>query len=289
MRSTSPRSIFLSLYLYVSCPKGDRFPAVQYVLRESYCSGGIFYSRELAQLGRDPGQFIVYSGESSFHIDEDFLRRLREQGVSVPYGEMEELLFPFIDPYIKNRLQPFRNRHKYRNWQRADKTLLQRALTETHVVDRRRIHFLRMGRTAAETVEKTAALYTVLLDKSRDEIEQMILEQEQTLLPREQQSYLFTIFDLQRFFQESYARSIPQALNRERLDSLFVEEICCLASDRNFWQGFPQTDRLPYSLVRYLIMYFDATPEEPTSWSRFARSQRVPAFPSQQLLRQARG
>jgi hypothetical protein len=250
----------------------------QYVLRESYCSGGIFYSRELAQLGRDPGQFIVYSGESSFHIDEDFLRRLREQGVSVPYGEMEELLYPFIDPYIKNRLQPFRNRHKYRNWQRADKTLLQRALTETHVVDRRRIHFLRMGRTAAETVEKTAALYTVLLDKSRDEIEQMILEQEQTLLPREQQSYLFTIFDLQRFFQESYARSIPQALNRERLDALFVEEICCLASDRNFWQGFPQTDRLPYSLVRYLIMYFDSTPEEPTSWSNFGRSQRARRF-----------
>ena len=250
----------------------------QYVLRESYCSGGIFYSRELAQLGRDPGQFIVYSGESSFHIDEDFLRRLREQGVSVPYGEMEELLYPFIDPYIKNRLQPFRNRHKYRNWQRADKTLLQRALTETHVVDRRRIHFLRMGRTAAETVEKTAALYTALLDKSRDEIEQMILEQEQTLLPREQQSYLFTIFDLQRFFQESYARSIPQALNRERLDSLFVEEICCLASDRNFWQGFPQTDRLPYSLVRYLIMYFDSTPEEPTSWSNFGRSQRARRF-----------
>jgi hypothetical protein len=250
----------------------------QYVLRESYCSGGIFYSRELAQLGRDPEQFIVYSGESSFHIDEDFLRRLREQGVSVPYGEMEELLYPFIDPYIKNRLQPFRNRHKYRNWQRADKTLLQRALTETHVVDRRRIHFLRMGRTTAETVEKTAALYTVLLDKSRDEIEQMILEQEQTLLPREQQSYLFTIFDLQRFFQESYARSIPQALNRERLDSLFVEEICSLASDRNFWQGFPQTDRLPYSLVRYLIMYFDSTPEEPTSWSNFGRSQRARRF-----------
>jgi hypothetical protein len=250
----------------------------QYVLRESYRSGGILYSRELAELGRDPGRFIVYSGESSFHIDEDFLGRLRLQGVTAPYGELEELLFPFIDPYIKNRLQPFRNRHTYRNWQRADEAVLGRALNETHAMDRRRIHFLRMGRTSAETVDKTSALYIILLDKSRDEIEQMILEREQALPPRDYQSYLFTIFDLQRFFQESYARSIPQALNRERLDTLFVEEICRLAADRDFWQGFAQNGRLPYSLVRYLIMYFDAAPEEPATWSRFSRSQRSRRF-----------
>jgi hypothetical protein len=246
----------------------------QYFLRESYRSGGILYSRELAELGRDPGRFIVYSSESSFHIDEDFLRRLRLLGVTAPYNELEELFFPFVDPYIKNRQQPFRNRNAYRHWQRADEHLLQRALDETHAMDRRRIHFLRMGRTSAETVEKTAAMYTVLLDKSRDEIEQLILDRELTLLSRDIQSYLFTIFDLQRFFQESYARSIPQALNRERLDTLFVEEICRLAADRDFWQGFALNDRLPYSLVRYLIMYFDAPPEEPAAWSRFARAQR---------------
>jgi hypothetical protein len=187
---------------------------------------------------------------------------------------VEDLLYPFIDPYIKNKLQPFRNRHKYRSWQRADEALLHRALTETHIVDRRRIHFLRMGRTSPEIVDKTAALYTILLDKSRDEIEQIMFEREQVLPPREHQIYLFTVFDLQRFFKESYARSIPQALNREQLDAFFVEEICRLAADNNFWQGFGQTGRLPYPLVRYLIMYFDATPEEPVSWSRFSRSRR---------------
>jgi hypothetical protein len=249
-----------------------------YVLRESYRSGDIFYSREIAELGRDPGRFFVYSDESSFHINEHFLRRLGEQGVAFSYGELEELLFPFLDPYLKNKLQPFRNRHKYRNWQRADEALLHRALTETHAVDRRRIHFLRMGRTSPETVEKTSALYTILLDKSRDEIEQIMLEREQALPPREHQTYLFTVFDLQRFFKESYARSIPQALNREQLDALFVEEICRLAADRNFWQGFGQTGRLPYPLVRYLIMYFDAAPEEPVNWSGFTRSRRSRRF-----------
>ncbi|NLX18864.1 MAG: hypothetical protein GXY53_06235, partial [Desulfobulbus sp.] len=220
----------------------------RYTLRESYRSDGVLYSRELADLGSDPGQCIVYPDESSFYIDEQFLQQLRDQGVHVIDSELEELLFPFLDPYIQNRLRPFRHRSKYRNWRPADEALRRRALEETHVFDRRRIHFLRMGRTSSEIVDKTAPLYVVLLDKSRDEIEQMILVQEQQLPPRDYQSYLFTIFDLQRFFQQSYARSIPQALDRDKLDSLFVQEICNLAAEADFWRGFPLHDRLPYTL-----------------------------------------
>lgn len=251
----------------------------QYLLRESYRSDGILYSRELADLGSDPGRCIVYPDESSFYIDEEFLQQLRDQGVKVIDSELEELLFPFLDPYIKNRLQPFRHRSKYRNWRLADETVRRRALEETHIFDRRRVHFLRMGRTSEEIVDKTAPLYIALLDKSRDEIEQMILEQEQQLPPRDYQSYLFTIFNLQRFFQQSYARSIPQALDRDQLDALFVQEICSLAADAEFWCGFSRHhDRLPYTLVRYLIMYFDTAPAEPISWSNFGRRARAGRF-----------
>ncbi len=246
----------------------------KYVLRESYLNGGILCSRDLADLGRDPGRFLVYSSETSFHLDETFLRGLRDQGLTASYSELENLFFPFVDPYLQNRLQPFRNRHKYRQWQPADERLRTRAMNETHSMDRKRLHFLRLGRTSAETVDKTAALYTLLLDKSRDEIEQMLMVQEQALPPREYQQYLFAIFDLQRFFPESYARSIPQALNREQLDALFVEEVCRLAADSSFWLGFPRTDCLPLYLVRYLVMYFDAAPEEPLAWTRFSRSSR---------------
>ncbi len=245
-----------------------------YILRESYLSGGIFCSRDLEDLGRDPGRFIVYSSETSFHIDEDLLRRLQDKGAAASDSELEELLFPFVDPYIKNRLQPFRNRHKYRSWQPAAETLRNRALHETHAIDRRRLHFLRLGRTSVETVDKSQALYIILLDKSRDEIEQLILAQEQVLPPREYQQYLFTIFALERFFPESFARSIPQALDCERLDILFVEEVCRLAVDPTFWQGVLPFDCLPPYLVRYLIMYFDAAPEEPMGWARFARFTR---------------
>ena len=246
-----------------------------YILRESYRDGALYRARDLADLGPDPATVVVYSGETSFHLDEDFLHRLRESGVTAPYAELEELLFPFLDPYIRGRLQPFRNRSRYRSWQPVDVHIRRRALAETHAMDRRRLHFLRLGRGSAETVDKTAVLYTVLLDKSRDEIEQLIMAREQALPPREYQNYLFAIFDLQRFFRESYARSIPQALNRDRLDDLFVAEICRLAEDRAFWLGFPRNDRLPAYLVRYLLMYFDAAPEEPTGWARFARSRRT--------------
>lgn len=249
-----------------------------YILRESYRNGDVLLSRDLADLGRDPGRFIVYSSESSFHLNEDFLRGLRAQGVTAPYSELEALFFPFVDPYIQNRVQPFRNRSRYRAWQPASEALRQRAMQETHIMDRRRLHYLRMGRISPETVNKTEALYTILLDKSRDEIEQLIMAREQALPPHEYQSYLFAIFDLQRFFQESYARSIPQALNRDRMDTLIVEEICRLAADRDFWQGYPATACLPHYLIRYLIMYFDAVPDEPAAWARFTRFSRTRRF-----------
>lgn len=249
-----------------------------YVLRESYADGDLFRSRDLADLGPDPGTLFVYTGETSFHVDEAFVRRLGELGVTASYTELEDLLFPFLDPYLKARLQPFRDRHRYRGWRPADGALRRRALEETHAVDRRRLHFLRLGRTSAETVDKTAALYTVLLDKSRDEIEQLIHAREQALPPREIQQYLFAAFDLERFFAESYARSMPQALDRGRLDELFVEEVCRLAADPDFWRGYPRSGRLPEPLVRYLILYFDTTPDEPVRFARFDRSSRARRF-----------
>ena len=246
----------------------------RYILRESYRDGNIYLSRDLADLGPDPGRCFVYSGETAFHLDETFLHNLRDQGLKASYAELEDLLFPFLDPYLKNRLQSFRHRNKYRSWQPASEQLRQRALTETHALDQRRLHFLRLGRSALGTVDKAAVLYTLLLDKSRDEIEQLILEQEQALPPREYQHYLFAMFDLQRFFQESYARSIPQALDRERLDSLFLQELCRMAGDELFWQGYPQTGRLPAPLIRYLIMYFDAVPQPAEAWARFGQRRR---------------
>lgn len=251
-----------------------------YILRETYHHGGILCSRDLADLGGNPGAIFVYDDDASFHIDEAFLHRLREQGVAASDNELEDLFFPFLDPYIRQRVQPFRDRAQYRNWRPTDAVLLQRALEETQPMDRRRLHFLRLGRSSVEAFEKTAAFYTVLLDKSRDEIEQMIREQELILKPREYQSYLFGIFDLQRFFKESYARTMPQALDREQLDTLLLQEVCRCAADAVFWQGYPLHQGLQPPLIRYLVMYFDGVPEQTPAWARFADSARSRRFHS---------
>ena len=96
--------------------------------------------RSYYDLGGDPGSVFVYDDEASCHIDEAFVRKLQALGVDANHTELEELLFPFVDPYIRNRQQPFRSRSKYRNWRPADAKLRQRALEETQAMDRRRLH-----------------------------------------------------------------------------------------------------------------------------------------------------
>ncbi len=240
-----------------------------FVLRETVRSCGLLCSRDLIDLGPDPGAIFIYDDDSSFRIDETVLQRLRDLGVQATDAELEELFFPFLDPYLRQRLQPFRSRSKYRNWRPVDADMRRRAMEETQAMDRRRLHFLRLGRSSGEDNDKSAALFTSLLDKCRDEIEQMIREQEFGLKTREYQSYLFAIFDLQRFFKESYARTIPQALNRERLDELFVAEVCRSAADGDFWRSYAFAGCLPPPLLRYLIMYFDSVPEQTPAWTRF--------------------
>ncbi len=238
----------------------------EFVLRESYPQGETFVCRDVANLGQNPGDYLVYSGGNSFYINDQLIERLRAQGVKTPYAELEDLFFPYVDAEIRFQLEPFRERSRYRNWKRADDSLRKRALEETHSFDRRRLHYLRLGRSSVQAVEKTPALYITLLDKSRDEIEQLILMQEQALQTRDLQYYLFSIFDLQRHFQESYARSMPHALERERVDAVFLDDFCALAGDQAFWQGYPRKQGLPGYLLRYLFMYFDLIPEELPHW-----------------------
>ena len=269
----------------------------EFVLRESYRRDDYFACRDVARLGQDPGDYLVSSGGNAFHIDEELIQLLRAQGVRTPYTELEDLFFPYVDPEIRIHLEPFRMRSRYRNWKRADDSLRKRALEETHAFDRRRLHYLRLGRSSVQAVEKTPALYIFLLDKSRDEIEQHILVQEQVLQARDLQYYLFSIFDLQRYFQESYARSMPHALERDKVDGFFLEELCRLARDERFWQGYPvdfKKNVLPYYLRRYLFMYFDLIPDELPHWRasfsgrsrRFRNSGSSAPGPGQNLSRQ---
>jgi hypothetical protein len=70
-------------------------------------------------------------------------------------------------------------------------------------------------------------------------------------------TYLFAAFDLQRFFPESFAKRLPEALDPGKMDKVFEEEICRLQRDGSFWAGEKNEGILHEYLIRYVIMYFD--------------------------------
>ena len=96
-----------------------------------------------------------------------------------------------------------------------------------------------------------------MLGKSRDEKEQYFIDQEMVLYEDQVKEYLFSVFNLQQHFSESYARIIPQALDQEKLDAFFVDELCRLNNDASLWQGMAPVEGLQPYLIRYLILFFD--------------------------------
>jgi hypothetical protein len=100
-------------------------------------------------------------------------------------------------------------------------------------------------------------LFRSLCNKSRDEIEQGFVSMEDELAPREYKTYTFTIFNLQQFFYESFAAKHPELLSPDKVDDHFIDEVCRLNTDRNFWAGMKTGERLHHYLIRYVLMYFD--------------------------------
>ena len=245
---------------------------LHFQLRESYHDGEVYRHRDMIDLGSDPEKYIVYPGGSSFYIDDQLFDTLKSSGFDVDYDEVESFFLPFLDPYIRTKLDRFLNRGKGRNWRRMDKEARRYVLDQTHVFDRRRIHFLRFGQTDLRELDRSPSLYKILLNKSRDELEQLMLEREQDLSPNEYKRYIFTIFDIQRHFIESCARTMPHALNSDRIDDCFLKELCGLDKDKQFWQGMVREAGLVSYMIRYVIMFFDYSFPGGQTWNEFFRS-----------------
>lgn len=99
-------------------------------------------------------------------------------------------------------------------------------------------------------------MFRPLLDKSRDELEQFFAREEQVLEGNEFRLYVYVIFQLERFFTESAARVMPEALDKERLEEVFEVEFHTLFEDSSFRAGLGETALQQY-LGRYLVMFHD--------------------------------
>lgn len=229
-----------------------------YFIRESYRCEDKILSRDLIELGPDPGRFIIYPGGNSFYIDETIEERLSDIGHEADPSRLEDIFWRFLHPEIKRVLEPFRSREKRHRADRRRKGPQPDLAARFHIFDMRRIHFLRFGQTDQRNIRHLPAkMFRMMHNKSRDEIEQMFMDLELELAVREYKTYAYVIFDLQQYFSESFARSNPRMLGQNQVDEHFIEQVCRLNSDRRFWAGLPAGNGLNEYLQRYVIMYFD--------------------------------
>lgn len=239
---------------------------IHYSIRESYREGDHFLSRDLFYLGTDPAKYIIYPGGNSFYIDPVIEDRLDALDVALQDNNLEDIFWRFLDPRIQHALEHFRHRETLSRKSRASKGKLAKDESQVHIFDRRRLHYLKFGRTEQGYLWLVPQkLFNVLRNKSRDEIEQLFLDMESQLNPREYKAYAYVIFNINQFFTESFAKKRPQFLKQSDVDDHFIEEICSLNQDLTFWAGMQTASRLHEYLVRYVLMYFDYD-FAPRSW-----------------------
>ena len=232
---------------------------LHYVIRESYQKDDVLLSRDLMELGMDPAQFIIYPGGNAFYIDTKIEDRLHELGVDDNLDELENIFWRFIRPEIRRVLEPFRHREERHRANRRNAAAPERVtMAPIHIFDKRRVHFLKFGQPDQRNIGRMPPkFFRGLHNKSRDEIEHWFMDMEGELNSREYKIYTYTIFDLQKFFYESFAAGNPQLLSQEKVDGHFIEQICRLNEDPLFWSGMNLKDRLHSHLIRYVLMHFD--------------------------------
>lgn len=232
---------------------------IHYTIRESFEKGGQFLSRNLFDLGLNPGQYIVYLDERSYYIDDEVTDALHARGVEADPEELDDIFWPFLDSEIKRTLGYVRQRAKARKQRKKISSQAEKeARSRVHIMDKRRIHYLKFGQIDQGYIGRMpVVLFESIMRKSRDEIEQNFIAMEQYLKPHERKQYVYVIFDLQRFFTELIAKKMPQGLNQSSVDRYFLEEICRLNKSQAFWAGLAVPSDLHDYLVRYVIMFFD--------------------------------
>lgn len=247
----------------------------RYILRESRWEKDCWRHRDLVDLGSDPGCFIQYPGGNGFYFSAELEEILQNKGVQYSADELEEVFLPFLKPGIRRIIENFRRRQNSgKRWSRCSRSELLDLQKDLHAFDKRRLHYLRCGRVDIGTLDgRPWKFLNVLLGKSRDEIEQTIASMEQQLRPQEFKPYIYTALHLQRYFADHITRNEPAALNVEKVDDVFLSELCRLNGDAGFFRGVGRVNwrKLHPYLVRYVIRYFDNDFERPSIWSNYAR------------------
>ena len=76
---------------------------------------------------------------------------------------------------------------------------------------------------------------------------------------------------LQTHFRHLMTRNQPAALDQEKVDHYFIEDLCRLNCDERFFRGVEHHDSssLHSYLVKYIILYFDNAFDPRTIWDEY--------------------
>lgn len=232
--------------------------AVTYILRESVKTGDGFAPKDICDLGPRPGAWIDYPGGNAWYVCPELETRVANHAITYSPAHLEDLFWPFLHPGIQRATEAFRNRAPRSGFKRTSQKEKQILAQTTHAFDKRRAHFLKFGSMdQGPLINIPAVLFKPFRKKSRDEIEQWFMAQERHLRPKELKSYVYTIFDIQRFFQGFLAKQMPHALDQSRVEAYFLEEICALNLNL-----YGLSSHLHEYMIRYLIMFFDFSYED---------------------------
>ncbi|MBX6423613.1 hypothetical protein [Thermosulfurimonas sp. F29] len=231
----------------------------RYYLRVSVKKGACWEARDLLCLGEDPSAYLRYPGGKAFYVSEELEETLRDLGVETDQWELERIFFRFVKPEIREYLRPYvdRSRPRAPRFSRREQLRLQATL---HPFDCRRLVFLKLGSGRSELVlRKPLPFLNQLLEKSRDEIEQLLWDYEDRLRPREVVSYIYHAFALWDYFPGALTRYFPEARLQKDLDEAFLRALCETARDESYRMGLSEEEVLRDYLSRYVILYFDTT------------------------------
>lgn len=237
-----------------------------YDIRQSYLTEkNSFDSRVIFILGPDPRNHFEIYDDHIVIFSPALLQAVKQHTSSNPEQLLEHLLLPFLPAKTRENIQIFSRTipgslPKFGPLTADEKIQIRKQI---HIFDRRRLYYLRYGAVDQSRLSKlNEKCCRLLLGQSRDEREYYFRAEEQTLEPGMYLQYVFAIFNLQRFFSQSFASWLPEALAFEEMADKLEETICSLNRDTTFWKKKPPFFSLHPHLRRYLIMFFDyrATP-----------------------------
>ncbi len=244
-----------------------------YQLRQSFRVGEYSFDyRIVYELGPDPTKFFEIIEDRIVLFDYDLVQAVAIHTEEDEESVLERLLWNFLPKEIQQRLSLFQAR-KARQPGPLTADNLESIARQVHIFDRRRLYYLRYGAVDQSRLSRLhEKCCRPLLGQSRDEREYYFNEEERVIEPGHYLQYVYAIFNLQRYFHQSFAPWLPESLAFEEMADHFERELCRLNRDPRFWQKEAASNFLHHHLARYLIMFFDYRPAQRSFFEDFLRS-----------------